>query len=292
MAVLQSKKKWGKGAYLFFTFFTSLICTVFISALIFSLTLFRKDYMLTVSQKTDYATTLTKTINESIVDLGRGSNIPAEVLKNSVPTSFVKENSTSYINGIYSDQSFVLKGTSLLEQSMAKRLEAYADKADHPLTKETRQYMNNFQKKALTLVEQHLHIPLLLTYGKKIMSYRNMLYIALTGLGGVFFLCLLLLYYLTTSPFSHRIFRTYGYVTVSSGLMLFCLPAFLYFSSLVKRLSIPSQAMYHFLTAYVNGFLLYFMFFGIGLIGIGLFFYIVSEQKRKKVIHAFHHKMK
>lgn len=57
-----------------------------------------------------YIETIRKDVTESIQDVGRGSNIPPEVLSDVVTEELVTINVENYIRGIYQNIPFQLQG--------------------------------------------------------------------------------------------------------------------------------------------------------------------------------------
>ena len=81
-------------------FIGSLLLFATIALICIRMTLFNQEFMINQVHKTDYVETIRKDMTESIQDLGRGSNIPPEVLVDVVPEKTVSMNVDNYIGSV------------------------------------------------------------------------------------------------------------------------------------------------------------------------------------------------
>ena len=84
-------------------FIGSLLLFATLALVCIRMTLFNQDFMIQQVRRTGYVETICKDMTESIQDLGRGSNIPPEVLADVVPKEMVSSNVENYIRSIYQD---------------------------------------------------------------------------------------------------------------------------------------------------------------------------------------------
>lgn len=91
-------------------FIGSLLLFATLALICIRLTLFNQNFMIQQVRRTGYVATIRKDVTESIQDLGRGSNIPPEVLADVVPKEVVSTNVENYIRSIYQEVPFELQG--------------------------------------------------------------------------------------------------------------------------------------------------------------------------------------
>lgn len=125
-----------------------------------------------VVASSNYVETVIAEINHTISDIGRGSNIPEDVLKKVVTENQVGENITGYIQSVYSDSVFHVKGSSIVKQVVKEQIENYADDKNYPLNESVKKTIETLQISTVTAIQQTIEISSLNVYGKKIVSYK------------------------------------------------------------------------------------------------------------------------
>ncbi|WP_165037848.1 hypothetical protein [Enterococcus sp. ZJ1622] len=244
-------------------------------------TLFNQEFMISTANSADYSKTITEEINETIGDLGRGSNVPAEVLAETASQSLVKRNIERYIQSIYTELPFTVEGNAQIQQTIQTNIETYAKEKGYSITSETQGAIDRLKQSAADSFSQYIEIPYILNYGKKVMGYSKTLTLIMIFTGAVFFLLLAAIVSLT-GRFWHRAIRYFAYVFGGAGLMLLVLPLFVYFSRKIDHLGIRSKSLYDFLTTYLNEFVLTFIKWGITAVVVGVVLWLISELVRKR----------
>ena len=107
-------------------FIGSLLLFATIALICIRMTLFNQEFMINQVHKTDYVETIRKDMTESIQDLGRGSNIPPEVLVDVVPEKTVSMNVDNYIRSIYQEVPFKIQGEDQIKDNILKNVSQYA----------------------------------------------------------------------------------------------------------------------------------------------------------------------
>lgn len=246
------------------------------------LTLFNQNFMIKQVHDAKYIETIRKDVTESIQDLGRGSNIPPEVLSDVVTEKMVATNVENYIRGIYQDVPFQLQGEDQIKENIMNNVQQYAQQKNIPIDEGTQKNLENLANTATKNFSSYIEIPYLMSYGQKVMSFKSSLTLILLVVGASFVLIFTLL--LLMVKLKHQRVRWSSITFLGAGLMLVVLPAIIYFSGVINRLGITSEGLYRFVTSYVTTFDLSFVFVGLAAIAIAVLLVIISERMRDRKI--------
>lgn len=246
------------------------------------LTLFNQNFMIKQVHDAKYIETIRKDVTESIQDLGRGSNIPPEVLSDVVTEKMVATNVENYIRGIYQDVPFQLQGEDQIKENIMNNVQQYAQQQNIPIDEGTQKNLENLANTATKNFSSYIEIPYLMSYGQKVMSFKSSLTLILLVVGASFVLTFTLL--LLMVKLKHQRVRWSSITFLGAGLMLVVLPAIIYFSGVINRLGITSEGLYRFVTSYVTTFDLSFVFVGLAAIAIAVLLVIISERMRDRKI--------
>lgn len=148
-------------------FIGSLLLFATITLICIRMTLFNQEFMINQVHKTDYVETIRKDMTESIQDLGRGSNIPPEVLVDVVPEKTVSMNVDNYIRSIYQEVPFKIQGEDQIKDNILKNVSQYAQQKNITIDETTQSNLNNLANSATKNYSNYIEIPYLLSYGKK-----------------------------------------------------------------------------------------------------------------------------
>lgn len=258
---------------------------------VLKLTLFNQDFLVNAARRSDYAHYVTEEISEHVTDLGRGSNVPPEVLEDVIKEKTVSENIDSYLKGVYLEVPYSFTGKEEILQDMDTAIQQYAEEKAIPIDEEAQERINYLKTSAMEIFDQSIELPYLKTFGTRVMQYSGTLSILLYICGGLSLLLALGLKYLS-GRWWHRFLRYFAYIIGGSSLMMIVLPAFIYLQGYVERIGITSQALYRLLTGYLNDFILSFIIAG----GIGMLVsfavWMLSEIIRKTAIRRTMRKKK
>ena len=279
----MSKKKWRKVARMIVAFVCSLSVYFACTLTIIRLTLCNQLFMENTILSSSYVEIVTDEINHTISDLGRGSNIPENVLSSVVTEKQVEENIMSYIHSLYSDSVFQIKGSSVVQQKVKERIVDYAKNKNYPLDEPVQLTIETLQTSAVTAVQQAIEMRSLNIYGKKLLAYKKIIDLLIVFSLTVSFSLFASIISLNRR-FWHRVLRYLAYVLCSSSLMLVTLPLILYVNQIVERIGISSKTLYLFLTTYVNHFILMFIKWGGVILFISIIFFWGSEYTRRNTI--------
>lgn len=264
-------------------FIGSLLLFATIALICIRMTLFNQEFMINQVHKTDYVETIRKDMTESIQDLGRGSNIPPEVLVDVVPEKTVSMNVDNYIRSIYQEVPFKIQGEDQIKDNILKNVSQYAQQKNITIDETTQSNLNNLANSATKNYSNYIEIPYLLSYGKKVMAFQSALTMILIIVGVAFVLAFVGL--LLMVKMKHQKVRWSSVTFLGAGLMLVVLPAIIYFSGGINRLGIMSEGLYRFVTSYITAFDLSFVFVGLALTVLALLLVLISERMRSKKIH-------
>lgn len=247
------------------------------------MTLFNQNFMIKQIHQTEYVETIRKDMTQSIQDLGRGSNIPPEVLADVVSEKTVSANVDNYIRSIYQEVPFEIQGENQVKDNIMKNVTQYAQQKNIAIDETTQNNLNNLAASATKNYSSYIEIPYLLSYGKKVMAFKSALTLILIIAGAAFLLVFVGL--LLMAKMKHQKIRWSSVTFLGGGLMLAVLPAIIYFSGVIDRLGIMSEGLYQFVTGYITAFDLSFVFAGLGLTVLALLLVLISERMRSKKIH-------
>ncbi len=280
----MSREKWKQNApriILAFIATLAIVSTLLLVSL--RATIFNQEYMIKQSKTSGYVTAITKDINEYIQDNARASNIPPEVVKDTVKEDLVQQNVDSFIRAIYTDVPYRLVGTDVIRNNLNQAIETYAKEKKLDITdKETQTNIQHFTDESLNVFERYVAIPTFRTFAKQLISY-NKQFVMIIILSGIFSLLLLIGLVLVSGRYLHRRLRYLAYTFAGAGLMLIVLPTILYKSNQIDHLAIQSKALYGFITIYLKNAILLVIHLGIGCVVLGVFAMLVSELLRRKV---------
>lgn len=263
-------------------FITSVALAVTGILLCIKMTIFSQEFMIQQATTSNYVTLTTNDINEYMQDNARGSNIPPEVIKDTVSKKLVQANISSFIRAIYTDVPYRLTGEEEIRAKMKEAIETYAKKNDLALDDEANKNIAALIDQNIDVFESYVAIPSFRHYAKQVMLY-NQKFTLLIVTTVVVDLLLLLALGLISGKYWHRKLRYYAYVFGGTALMLLVLPTILYLGGAVKRVAVRSEALYGFITTYINQIMLTVIKCG-GLFAlICLCSILASELYRRKV---------
>lgn len=261
-------------------FIGSLLLFASLALICIRMTLFNQNFMIQQVRRTGYVETIRKDMTESIQDLGRGSNIPPEVLSDVVPKKVVSANVENYIRSIYQEVPFEIQGEAQIKKNILNNVQQYAQQKNIPIDETTQKNVTHLADRATENYAAFIEIPYLLQYGRKVMGFRSSLTL-ISVLVTVAFL-LLLTGLLLMVKMKHRRIRWSSIVFFGAGLMLIVLPMAIYFSGVIDRLGIASEGLYRFVTTYVTAFDLSFVFVGLASTVLAILLVLISEGIRQK----------
>ncbi|MGP5430231.1 hypothetical protein ACTXNW_12520 [Enterococcus malodoratus] len=264
-------------------FIGSLLLFATLALICIRMTLFNQNFMIKQIHQTEYVETIRKDMTQSIQDLGRGSNIPPEVLADVVSEKTVSANVDNYIRSIYQEVPFEIQGEDQVKDNIMKNVTQYAQQKNIAIDETTQNNLNNLAASATKNYSSYIEIPYLLSYGKKVMAFKSALTLILIIAGAAFLLVFVGL--LLMAKMKHQKIRWSSVTFLGGGLMLAVLPAIIYFSGVIDRLGIMSEGLYQFVTGYITAFDLSFVFAGLGLTVLALLLVLISERMRSKKIH-------
>lgn len=264
-------------------FIGSLLLFATLALICIRMTLFNEDFMIKQVHETQYVETIRKDMTQSIQDLGRGSNIPPEVLADVVPEKTVSTNVDNYIRSIYQDFPFKIQGGDEIKGNILKNVNQYAQQKGITIDEATQKNLDNLANSAVKNYSNYIEIPYLLSYGKKVMAFQSALTMILVIASVAFILVFVGL--LLMVKMKHQKVRWSSVTFLGAGLMMVVLPALIYFSGVINRLGIMSEGLYRFVTSYITAFDLSFVFVGLALTVFALLLVLLSERMRSKKIH-------
>lgn len=272
-----------KTARLFLTYICSVACLCFLSLLCIRVTLANPNFMSKQMENSRYTKLVQQEINEKIQDIGRGSNVPENQLKEIVSLSFVQTNVKKYVTSLYMRKTYDLSGEEEIKEKIQQHLNHYIQTKNIQVTKDKEQVINRLVDSSIEATEKSLEIPFLANYVNKVKQFKPLLNQLIIG-NGVILVCLLLLL-LHTIHWSHQKFRFVALMFLGAGGTLLLLPTWIYFSGVIDRIGILTESVYYFVRGYLLSFVQTFIYAGILAVVMAIGMYVISEIKRKVVIN-------
>lgn len=272
-----------KTARLFLTYICSVACLCFLSLLCIRVTLVNPNFMSKQMENSRYTKLVQQEINEKIQDIGRGSNVPADQLKEIVSLSFVQTNVKKYVTSLYMGKTYDLSGEEEIKEKIQQHLNRYIQTKNIQVTKDKEQVINRIVDSSIKATEKSLEIPFLANYVNKVKQFKPLLNQLIIG-NSVILVCLLLLS-LHTIHWSHQKFRFVALMFLGAGGTLLLLPTWIYFSGVIDRIGILTESVYYFVRGYLLSFVQTFIYAGILAVVMAIGMYVISEIKRKVVIN-------
>ncbi|OJG47087.1 hypothetical protein RV04_GL000334 [Enterococcus hermanniensis] len=247
------------------------------------MTLFNQDFMIRQVHTTNYTATVRKDLTDSIQDVGRGSNIPPDVLADVVSEKTIATNVDNYIRSIYNEVPFKIQGEDQLKEKILTNVHQYAQQKNITVDDTTQTNIENLATNAAKNYSSFIEIPYLLSYGQKVMAFQSALTLILIIMSVAFLFVFIGLILMVRMR--HQRVRWGSMPILGAGLMLVVLPAIIYFSGVINHLGISSEGLYRFVTRYITAFDLTFVFAGAILIVLASIMILVSERMRTKKLH-------
>ena len=186
------------------------------------LTLFNQNFMIQQMHQAKYIETIRKDVTESIQDVGRGSNIPPEVLSDVVTEELVTINVENYIRGIYQNIPFQLQGEDQIKENILKNVDQYAQEKNISIDESTEKNLTNLAETAAKNFSAYIEIPYLMSYGQKVMAFESSLNVIMFVVGAALLLIFAGLQLMI--KMTHQRVRWSSITFFGAGLMLETLP--------------------------------------------------------------------
>ncbi|MEE1499595.1 MAG: hypothetical protein U0K17_06465, partial [Enterococcus hirae] len=151
---MKKRKQWRKVPKMILAFICSLSLFAIFVLGILKITLFNQNFMIRAVESSHYGETITKEINHTIADVGRGANISQKWLNQTVSESLVNDNIKQYIHSIYAGSTFQLEGEKQIEETVQSQLESYGKEKNYPRNAEFETTVNKLKKVSIETVRR------------------------------------------------------------------------------------------------------------------------------------------
>lgn len=261
-----------RTAQLFLAFVCSFVFFVFLSLIGIRMTLMRPTFMQQQVNHSQYVSNVQKEMNNKIQDLARGSNIPLEVVKDTIPYTLIEKNMMQYVNTLYSGRSFTLQGEEEVKKELYKKINQYAAdkkmKTDEQINKGIAQFVDS----SMQVVKQAIEIPYLANFVQKVNQYKSTLNAFMIGAGITW--CVISGMLFVTCRSSKERIQFASLIFAGSGISLVVGPLIIYFNGWMSRIGIMTQSIYEFVQTYLRTFDLLFIKMGTILLVLSILFFV------------------
>lgn len=275
------KKSVVFGLLLSFLFAT--ILSAFSILVVIRFTLLNDRFMIYEISKTEYAQGIKKEITRKIQNEGLGSNIPENLIENIIPLSFVETNITNYTASIYNAIPFQMNNLEEMDSRLQNAIESYANDNQIELNPEAQQSISRFKQQSIEIIQKYIELPYLSAFGQKAKGFRSTIDLLIV-MTGAFLIFIIILFFFVRFKAKHIRIRRFAYGVMTSGLLLIVFPIYIYFSNLIERIAINSEAMYRFVVDYVKTFIFVFILLGAIYCISGILLWLISEKERRKIV--------
>lgn len=255
-------------ARLFLAYMCSFLLFTLLLFICIRVTLIRPAFMQQQIDDSHYVMNVHKEINEKIQDLGRGSNIPPEVVKDIVPEPFIEKNMNRYVDTLYNGTSFTLQDAEKLKQTMVEKLKHYAENKKIHTGEETNEGINQFVDSSLQVVKQGIEIPYLAGFIQRVSQYKATLDVFIAG-AAVTFCVMVGMLALALRAKKESLFSA-SFILAGTGLSMVVFPLLTYFSGMIDRIGIVTRSLYEFVKTYLTAVDLFFVKTGIAVFALSV----------------------
>lgn len=258
------------------SFVLSFVLFLLSFAIVIQSTILNPSYIMDNMNTSNYFVDKRDEIKESLVDLGYASGLDEKFFENVVDEVTIHDNIQAYLNSFYAGEEAKID-TTAFKQKFNSELDSYIKKNNVKVASdESREYLI---KKAASVYEANLRIPLFTTLSVYIIALKNMMPLIIGGLAVlVAILCVIIIF---TNRWKHRAVRYICYSTSAAFLTVGIIPAVLLSTGYMSKINIDSRAFYNLFVQSMNNILVAIaicsvIFF---IVSIGLFFLHKSMRR-------------
>lgn len=270
-------------------FILSVSCTLLTVILAGYYGFFSTDHIMDSLQKVQYYSKVMNHFNEEAWDVTIPMGLPQEVLKDISDiikvTRDVNGNLTAGLDG--TDYKV---DTSGLEKKLDENVRAYMKKSHKELDADQEKVLSEYKKNIAAKYVSSVQVPLVKYLGSFKELFKKAMVVGIP-------VCLILMIcaaalLVAVRRWKHRGLRYITYGTLGTVLMTAALPAAILVSGIYKRIQLSPEYFYQFITAYVKGGLMLFLYFSAAWLILSGFILCLIYKMRKKLIRnsrAFMH---
>lgn len=279
MSILENKK-FTTVMYLILSFILGL-CIFFCAAFsTLRFTIFSDSFLTETINSTDYYKDLSDEIADDLVNIGDASGLDKSFFEGFVDEVLVRKDVQYYIDDFYAGNT--LKVNTLgFQKNLRSALEKYINKKGLTDSQISQKSINNFVKEASEIYASDIEITYFSQIQKTFRGYslKLSIYIAVT-LAVSIALILLLIF---TNKWKHIAVRYIYYGVASAGLLTLIVPAIVFLSGIISKITILNRSLNDLYTACLNSVFITLLITAGGLLVSSGFLWVLHNKLRKNV---------
>ncbi len=242
-------------------------------------TVLNPDFYIDRLTKTDYYADLGDEITESLVDIGNASGIDESFFNNLVDDVTLRKDVENYITAFFSGESLKIN-TSEFQKTIRTALDNYISRKSIDPSTVSESSINNFVKEATNIYVSNVQLKYFSQIQKSVLGYipKVNILIFVTALIAV----AIALFIFFTNEWKHIAIRHIYYSTASAGLFLLIIPAIVFLSGMISKLTVLTRSLNDMYTAMLKAVFIVILVIAVLLIVISAALWIIHSSMRKK----------
>lgn len=218
------------------------LCIIIVSqGLIMKFFVLSPNHWLKITAKSNFVEETTKSINQSIEDLGLGSGIQAGGLAEAISEEQVQKDFDGFLSNALKGTPFVINQGQIKQQLETAIIE-YAKKEGQEINKENQVYIDGFVDAAYQKYDSGIRNQIISMVGLRTNMLDKLLTVVIGSALGMI-LVLLILLFLAERRYKHIFYRNLSHLCGSVGLLVFSINGMYYYTEPLKNLTIFSRSM-------------------------------------------------
>lgn len=262
-------------------FILSVSCTLLTVILAGYFGFFSTGYIMTSFQKVQYYGKVMNHFNEDAWDITIPMGLPREVLKDI--SDIIKV--TRDVNGTLTaglDGTDYRVDTSGLERKLDENVRSYMKESHKELDTNQEKVLSEYKKNIAAKYVSNVQIPLVKYIGSFKELFKKVMVMGIP-------VCIILIVcaaalLVAVRRWKHRGLRYIAYGTLGTVLMTAALPGAILMSGIYKRIQLSPEYFYQFITSYVKGGLMVFLYFSAAWLALSVLILCLIYKMRKKLI--------
>lgn len=268
-----------KGMYLVLSFIMGL-CILACSLLsVLKFTIFTPSFLIETLNNSDYYSDLCDEITDNLMDIGDASGLDKSFFEEFVDEVLVRKDVESYIKDFYSGKK--LKADTLsFQRALRSALDSYESKNGISKSDFSESNVNYFVKEASDIYASNIELKYFPQIQKTVLGYSSKFTLIIIISAVV--LTAVLLFVIFSNEWKHIAVRYIYYSAASAGLFTLAIPAVVFLSGIISRLTIISRSLEDLYTACLNSVFTVILVIALLLLFTSAILWVIHNQLRKK----------
>lgn len=235
-------QQWMSKIYQYLLVLLAILCLIIASeGLLVKAFIMSPSHWLKATETSSYIEKTTKSVNQSIEDLGLGSGIKAGALEEVISEEQVKADFNSFLSNALKGTPFTIDQEAVKKQ-LNTSISAYAKKEGQTINKTNQESINQFVEAAYQKYDSGIRNRVISMIGLRTSLVDKLLTIVMGSAFGIFLL-LLLLMYLAGEKYQHIFFRNLSHLLGATSLLIALINVLYNYYQPLKDLTIFDSSM-------------------------------------------------